>query len=370
MNEAQAVVETTYKYIWKTKATLGQLTGRQRLWDLLTGDTLMSAYTNLHAAESARVLLLSKDQLAAILPSIRQRAAAFLPKGDPNRDALDTVPDPTVPAHQTMTTPVQAQAHGQASKPDAGASAGKQAGGKKAGGKKAGGKNPGSNQNAGQGHNPPPDGTAASAPPSGTNVLTPMLGADQQVAAQVMNAACRAEDLQQLRVRHFRGVLYGTSFVLFVVVAVLWILGSVRSTYFPLCWPVPGSKPSTLICPTGGHAASIGSVPIILGMGAIGALLAVALNLAGLKPAGARFSLTVAQGLLKIPFGAITAVLGIILLHTLTNAPGLLATQAGLLTAAVVFGYSQQLFTRLVDNQASVLLNAVAPTTPAAQPTN
>ena len=55
-----------------------------------------------------------------------------------------------------------------------------------------------------------------------------------------MNAACRAEDQQQLQVRHFRGVLYGASAALLVVVAVLWIVGSIHPAYFPLCWPVPG----------------------------------------------------------------------------------------------------------------------------------
>ena len=31
-----------------------------------------------------------------------------------------------------------------------------------------------------------------------------------------MNAACRAEDQQQLQVRHFRSVLYGAAIALFV----------------------------------------------------------------------------------------------------------------------------------------------------------
>jgi hypothetical protein len=94
--------------------------------------------------------------------------------------------------------------------------------------------------------------------------------------------------------------------------------------------------------------------------------LSVALNLADLKPAGVRFSLTVAQGMNKIVLGAIIAVLGIIVLRTVTNAPGFLGTQPGLLTTAVVFGYSQQLFTRLIDRQASQLTNAASPATPAA----
>jgi hypothetical protein len=108
--EAQTVVNTTYTYIKSTEDTLKQPNWLRRFWDVLTGDVLMSAYTNLHAAESTRVLLLSSGQLLAILPSIRQRAAAFLPKGDPNSDALATIPDPTVPTHQAVAARIRAQA--------------------------------------------------------------------------------------------------------------------------------------------------------------------------------------------------------------------------------------------------------------------
>ncbi len=460
--EAQAVVNTTYKYITKTKETLKPpATRRQRLWDMLAGDTLMSAYTSLHAAEANRVLLFSSVQLAAFLPSIRQRAVAFLPASDPNRGALDLIPDPTTALHQAT----MARANGQASRAngqgvgtsdpaahtgppeqqDAKAPAADAAGVAGAAGKgpeatavtasdqavttdkepenspepvaneaqddpqepdanagkvdapqpdggNSGPGNPpaegvappaGNDQGAGkgktaggtvpgQGAQPPPPPSGGGPGPGqgpGANLLTGLLGADQQVAAQVFNAACRAEDQQQLQVRHFRGVLYGTAAALFIVVAVLWIVGSLHPKYFPICWPTPSAQhPMMMICPNGGSQASVGNMPLVLGMGGIGAVLSVATNLAGLKPAGVRFSLTVAQGLLKIALGAITALLGIILLRTQTNAPGFLASQAGLLTTAVVFGYSQQVFTRLVDRQANTLMDAASTKTPAADP--
>jgi hypothetical protein len=422
---------------------------------MLAGDTLMSAYTNLHAAEANRVLLLSSLQLAAFLPSIRQRAVAFLPASDPNRGALDLIPDPTTALHQatvarTNGQAVRANGHGVATsdptahtgppeQQDAKAAAAGAAGkgpetaavtapdrapttnkepenspepvaneaqdgpqeldvnaGKvdppQSDGGNSGPRNPpakeveppvGNDQSVEKGKTAggtvPGDGAQPPPPPSGggpglgqgpgANLLTGMLGADQQVAAQVFNAACRAEDQQQLQVRHFRGVLYGTAAALFIVVAVLWIVGSLYPKYFPVCWPTPSAHhPMMMICPNGGSQASTGNMPLVLGMGGIGAVLSVAINLAGLKPAGVRFSLTVAQGLLKIALGAITALLGIILLRTQTNAPGFLASQAGLLTTAVVFGYSQQVFTRLVDRQANTLMDAASTKTPAADP--
>ena len=103
----------------------------------------------------------------------------------------------------------------------------------------------------------------------------------------------------------------------------------------------------------------------MLGLGTIGATLAVAKNLAGLKPVGVRYSLSVAQGLVKVALGAITAVLGLLILQTQTSLPGVLGSQQALLAAAVVFGYSQQIFTGLIDRQASSLMDAASPTTPA-----
>jgi hypothetical protein len=355
-NEAQAVVDTTYRYIKNAEETLERLPNPwQRFWDLLTGDLLMSAYTTLHAAESTRVLLLSSDQLAAILPLIRRRATAFLLADDPNTDALKTIPDPTQPAHQAVAARVQAQAAQvtpRAQVPGDGDSL-------------PPGPEPdahlGRDQNAASGPSQPTDQNAA----PGVIMLTGMLGADQQVASQVMNAAYRAEDLQQLQCRHFRGVLYGASAALLAVV-VVGIVGAIHPGYFPLCWPKSGAHP-TMICPTGGSKPSAADVPLVLGIGALGAALSVALNLAGLQPAGVRFSLTVAQGLNKIVLGPLTALLGIIVLGNVTNPPGVLATQQGLLTTAVVFGYSQQLFTRLIDRQADRLTNAASPAAPAAQ---
>jgi hypothetical protein len=374
--EAQTVIDTTYRYIQKTEDTLEKPYALRRFWDVLTGDVLMSAYINLHAAEFTRVLLLSSGQLAAILPSIRQRADAFLPKGDPNSDALATIPDPTVPTHQAVAARVQAQTGqvtGQTQTPghntsDSGAP-GPPAGGSQildSGQTPDSSQTPDTDQNVGQGQQPSP-ATAVGLAPLPASALTDMLGTDQQVASEVMKAACRAEDQQQLQVRHFRSVLYGAAAALFVAAVVLWIVGGIHPAYFPLCWPVSGSHPATMTCPTGGSAPSAADVPLVLGIGALGAALSVALNLAGLKPAGVRFSLTVAQGVNKIVLGAITAVLGIIILRTVTNAPGFLATQPGLLTTAVVFGYSQQLFTGVIDRQANALLNAASPAAPPAK---
>jgi hypothetical protein len=331
MRQAEAVVSATVAYVDRTRATLRQSTQFwQRPWEWLTGGLLMSAYTSLHAAEANRILLLGSDQLAPLLPVIRQRAVKYLPADDPRLEAIQSLPDPTVPAHQALArvqgklvqavTTAHAAAMGQ----------------------------------------PPPAGhpaNASAAPDPDLLALTPMLGRDQEIAAMAMAEATHAEDQQQSEVRRFRGVLLGTFAGLIIVVALLAILGSVHPGYFPLCVRSQGAGGTTVTtCPTGGKSPGQADLAFIMAIGGIGAVLAVATSLVGLKPTGVRYSLSVVQGLVKIPFGAITAMLGIIILSTQSNI-GVLATHAGLISTAVVFGYSQQLFTKLIDKRADDLLN-------------
>lgn len=344
MNQADAVVATTFIYIDRTAQNL-QPAGRWGWWprirEGLTGALLMSAYTSLHAAESNRVRLLSGDQLAAILPSIRALAAAYLAVNDPRRVALDSVPDRTAPTHQALARMQGelvrnvAHAHEVPSPP------------------------PRRRRRRPARYQPLTPAPAQAQDPDFIK-LTDMLGSDQEIASSAMSEAFKAEDQQQSQVRNFRGVLLGTFAVLLIVVVILGIVGFMHPAYFPLCWK---TGKGGMTCPTGPQRSSA-DVPLVLALGGIGAALAVALNLAGLKPVGVRYSLSVVQGLLKIPFGALTAMLGIIIVSTQNSVSGVLGSQAGLLTAAVVFGYSQQLFTRLIDQQASGLLKAASPATP------
>lgn len=410
MREAEAVVVTTFGYMAKAEAILQLSTEPwQRPWEWLTGGLLMSAYTSLHAAETNRVLLLGSDQLAALLPTIRQRAVTYLPANDPRLEALQGLPDPTAPTHQALarvqTKLVQtvaaahatAQAQGEGKvlgsggPPPAGSSRQVVAGAttepapqvsavaeKDSPGPLAPGTadppsgasppapaspgpgqappdaGPGADEGAGGGKGGPPNGPTG--PETDLLALTGMLGRDQRIASMALGEATRAEDQQQTGVRRFRGVLLGIFLGLLIAVALLAIWGSVHPSYFPLCVHNQAGSGTTTACPTGGSSPDRADLALIMAIGGIGAVLAVATNLTSLKPTGVRYSLSVMQGLVKIPFGAITAMLGIIILSTQSSV-GVLATHAGLISAAVVFGYSQQLFTKLIDKRADDILN-------------
>jgi len=378
MDEAQAVVSATFWYIDRAAQSLTPPDRRwRRWWERLSRGSLAPAYINLHAAETSRVLLLSADQLKAVLPSIRQHVAAYLQIGDPRRTALDGVPDLTAPTSQTLTrlqgdiVSRVADSYAKALAPAAA-----QAPAPAGSAEPATGTDEAEAEDAAQTRDSDAVGNEKTpAPVLGPAVdqaaditrLTDMLGLDQQIAAEATGEAYKAEDLQQGQVRRFRWVLLGTFVGLFVLVVFMGIVASLEPSYLPLCLPEQGAKSGVMICPTGVHMPNSADLPLILGMGFIGAALAVSTSLARQKVVvGVRYSLSVAQGLVKLAFGALTGVLGIIILGTQTSEiPGILGTQAGLLTTAVVFGYSQEIFTRVIDRQANSLLNAASPTTPA-----
>src|SRR5262249_13371694 len=95
-------------------------------------------------------------------------------------------------------------------------------------------------------------------------------------------------------------------------------------------------------------------------VGLTAAAVASAAAIRRIKGSSERYGLPVALAALKLPTGAITAFLGLLLMRG-QFVPGLSAldTSAQILAWALVFGYAQQLFTRFVDQQGQTVLNSV-----------
>ena len=95
-------------------------------------------------------------------------------------------------------------------------------------------------------------------------------------------------------------------------------------------------------------------------IGLIAAIVASVVALRRIKGTSTPYSLAVALALLKIPLGAVTAVLGLLLMSG-GFVPGLSALDSSsqILAWALVFGFSQQLLSRFVDQRANTLLENV-----------
>jgi len=104
-------------------------------------------------------------------------------------------------------------------------------------------------------------------------------------------------------------------------------------------------------------------ISLVEALGLIAATVASAVALRRIRGSSTPFPLAVALALVKIPLGALTAVLGLVFMAG-GFVPGLSAldSSAQILAWALVFGYSQQLFTRFVDQRAAVLLDKVGGT--------
>jgi hypothetical protein len=92
-------------------------------------------------------------------------------------------------------------------------------------------------------------------------------------------------------------------------------------------------------------------------LGLLGGALSAAVFIRGLYENTTPYNVAVPLAILKIPAGAMIAIIGILLLAG-DFVPGFTAVDSHgqVLAYAILFGFSQQLFTKMLDNRAQRLL--------------
>ncbi|GGS56763.1 hypothetical protein GCM10010156_14210 [Planobispora rosea] len=203
--------------------------------------------------------------------------------------------------------------------------------------------------------------------------VPPITDAERTQIVAAVRAASSEAGREQMRVRSFRNVLVVTTAVMSVLVVGIAIGGLLSWETVPLCFTPQVAQGYLVVCPTGqtpvpgspgyGWVLYTANPPDILTVeliGLVAAALAAALSLRNLRGSNVPFGLPVALALLKLPTGALTALLGLIFMRG-EFVPGLSAldSPAQILAWAALFGYAQQLLTRLVDQQAQNVLNSV-----------
>ncbi|MEZ0065154.1 hypothetical protein ABIA32_001142 [Streptacidiphilus sp. MAP12-20] len=148
----------------------------------------------------------------------------------------------------------------------------------------------------------------------------PAVAPDPLVAQRILAAHHAVSDARHQQVRRTRNALYALLGVCAALVVALWVTGV-----------------------TGGP---------VVGLGALSGALSVVV-LADKQSGGTGvYNLVPAQGLLKLVAGAATAVLAV---KVIDGSGGVAVSDSRDALYAVVFGFVQQAFTRLVDQQAQVL---------------
>lgn len=183
----------------------------------------------------------------------------------------------------------------------------------------------------------------------------PLTIAERESIAAIFSDACTEARGEVRRVRSFRNVLIATAAVLTVLAGALAAVGYSDPSVLPLCF----GEAAEMICPRGSSPTRL-DVPLVMLVGLVAAAVAAAAALRKIRGTSTPFGVPVALAILKLPTGALTAVVGLLLMRA-EFVPGLsmLDFPAQIVGWAVIFGYAQELFTRLVDQQAQRVLDDV-----------
>ena len=178
-----------------------------------------------------------------------------------------------------------------------------------------------------------------------------------------------------MRVRSFRNVLIVSGLLVALLVVVLGFLGAIFYQDVDVCFnPVEAGGGGKIVCPLdetstakpGQSGSAHERHGDTLGRARYpdhrrfrgGTLRGIALR--QVQGSSTPYSLPVALAALKLPTGALTALLGLLLLRG-QFIPGFSALDfpAQVLAWAVVLGYAQQLLTRILDQRAQLVLKSV-----------
>jgi hypothetical protein len=238
-------------------------------------------------------------------------------------------------------------------------------------------------------HGTSPDGATPQGHARNKNEHLALVREERGRIVSAVRAASSASLREQVRVRSFRDVLVVTSALMGMLVIAMAVIGFLWPTMIPLCFAPEDGGQAVVVCPTAQsepfstasqqgtgtqssaeqskdiddfvrETVSPQDILVVELVGLAAAAVAAAGAIRTIRGSSERSNLPVALAVLKLPTGALTAFLGLLLMRG-QFVPGLSAldTSAQILAWALVFGYAQQLFTRLVDRQGQTVLDGV-----------
>jgi hypothetical protein len=176
--------------------------------------------------------------------------------------------------------------------------------------------------------------------------------ARRHLLATALDWTYSSTDALYARLRSFRNILYAVAVALAVLGVLLAVVG----------WSAPGLLSICFgegVCPSG-PAPQRHDIVLIELLGASGGALAAVVAVTQMKGTQTPYDVPLALAVLKLPLGALSALLGLMLIHG-RFVPGLtdLDTSGQILAYAIFFGIAQQLVTLFVDRRGQELLNQI-----------
>ncbi|SNY69581.1 hypothetical protein [Paractinoplanes atraurantiacus] len=182
---------------------------------------------------------------------------------------------------------------------------------------------------------------------------------------QVMETAYDARDEEYVRLRDFRNIILLTAIAILLTTGLLVAVVALFPNAIPMCFEpgvttaVPNQPPQPSVCPSGEHQQPTGGdILIVAALGAVGGFLGALIAIRNLRGTSTPYSVSTALAVLKVPAGALSAIIGILLLSG-GFVPGLtnLDNQRQILAYALLLGIAQQLVTRVADDRAQQILD-------------
>jgi hypothetical protein len=297
-----------------------------RVLHWLTGSGINRAFTSLHAAQVLLARHSPDDGLEGRLLSALARLRATMPLTEARRRVLEEHFEATATATTAGTTAGTTAT----AVSDAAAT---------------GASTPGHGERNGGGGPDGADGTGPSAP-----------RVPRWVLEKALEWSYAASDAQYARLRSFRNIIVAMSVALLVLAVGLAVMGMVWPDSLQFCF---GSDPAKQVCPTGARATWRDALLIEV-LGATGGAMAAVLAIRNIQGTSTPYSVPFALAMLKLPLGAVVALVGLLLIHG-RFIPGLtdLDTSGQILAYAVVLGVAQQAVTAMVDRRGQELLEKI-----------
>ncbi len=195
-------------------------------------------------------------------------------------------------------------------------------------------------------------------------LITQSANPDPIALRKVIEIGYAGSDQTHSRVRSFRNVIIVAALLLAAFLAAFVAYVSTNPNVVPLCFR-PDGVTGTVLCPTSlaaaGHGGPSGNdVLAVTLLGLMGGALAAAISIRNGRGTSTPYDVPVVLALLKVPAGGLTAIAALIAIRG-NFIPGLssLDNQEQILAYALIFGYAQQLLTRLIDKQGESVLSSV-----------
>ncbi|PKW18165.1 hypothetical protein [Saccharopolyspora spinosa] len=218
-----------------------------------------------------------------------------------------------------------------------------------------------------------------------------LVQAQRQTVIDAVREAYRAQEREVVRERSFSQLVWCWAIGLLGIAVTIAIFSALIPTLLPICFGPTPNVPSAqvlepprgliVVCPLDQHpftgnmnvsaalAASSGDYAVVETAGFVAAAVTAAATLHQLRGNPTASNVPLALACLKLPAGALTAVLGLLLMRG-DFVPGLtsLDSSAQIIGWAVIFGAAQHLFTKVVDARGQEVMEAAPSPQPASAP--